>query len=259
MPFERPEFEEYWNNNFRAFAAACDDDAGISGWRTTGLETRLRNFRDYWIPDRPGSLWLDAGCGAGTYTRFLRQSGLRVLGLDYSLPSILKARARDSLGSHWALADLNHLPVAAGSVRGVLCFGVTQALSSTGPALRELVAATSDDGEVWLDALNIFCVATLFSEMLRLLRRRKRHLRYESPWQLRTLAKNCGLSTVRLFWLPILPQRWQRFQWVLETPFVRRLLTILPPVGALLSHSFLIRGWKHPTRALTSADPLRCE
>lgn len=41
-----------------------------------------------------GALWLDIGCGAGTYTRMLASEGLRVIGIDYSLPSLVKACKR---------------------------------------------------------------------------------------------------------------------------------------------------------------------
>jgi len=77
-----------------------DDDAGIAGWTTSGLATRFRAFQRAWQrPPRPG-MWLDIGCGAGTYTRFLVDEGLDVVGVDYSLPSLQKARERSDSSDH---------------------------------------------------------------------------------------------------------------------------------------------------------------
>lgn len=241
---ELPEFEQYWRDKFRRFALACDDDAGISGWTLTGLQTRVRHFCRCWAPDTRAGLWLDAGCGAGTYTRLLLEHGYQVVGLDYSHPSLLKARLRVGPAASWAVADVRHLPFAPGAFRGVLCFGVTQTLTGMPSVLRELIHVAADGGEVWLDGLNRYCIVTISRELYRILRRRRRHLRYEDPWRLKALAARSGLAGLRLFWLPILPRRFQRYQWLVETRIVRRLLALLPPLGALLSHSFLLRGTK---------------
>src|SRR6266481_1370695 len=63
--------EAEWQGRFREFAESRDDDAGIAGWTSTGLEARLRRFLALWKPGAQGERWLDAGCGAGTYTRVL--------------------------------------------------------------------------------------------------------------------------------------------------------------------------------------------
>lgn len=236
-------FEDRWRSRFGRYGASHDDDASIAGWTSTGLAARLRHFATHWKPDPPGALWLDAGCGAGTYTRFLTQQGMRAIGMDYSLPSLVKANARGgALG--WANADVKRLPVEPGAFDGALCFGVTQALADSTPAVRELLAALRPGGVLWIDALNARCALHMVSNGLRRLRGRPDHLRYESPRRLRRIMEAAGASEVRLIWLPIVPGRWQRFQAILESRPVARLLHAVPPLGALLSHSFVLVATK---------------
>ena len=64
-------FETAWRSRFEEFASIRDDDAGIAGWSPAGLDARMRRFTGLWRPSREGLRWLDAGCGAGTYTRYL--------------------------------------------------------------------------------------------------------------------------------------------------------------------------------------------
>lgn len=239
-------FEKYWHEKFQSFASIREDDAGISGWQRTGLETRLRHFLHFCKLPPPGALWLDAGCGAGTYSRLLAERGMRVMAVDYSPASVIKARARSN-GKQpvtWVIGDLNCLP-AAGSFHGVLCLGVTQTLEEPLPVLRQLAAAGAPNAELWIDGLNRFCLVTMIAEAMRILRRQPRHLRYDNPWRLRALMKQAGLNQVSLSWIPMVPARWHRFQWLFETRAVRALLKAVPPVAGLICHSFLLHGRKH--------------
>lgn len=244
MKPDKATFEARWRERFQSFASGADDDAGIAGWSTTGLETRLRNFAHLWHGTPAGALWLDAGCGAGTYTRFLARNGAFPLGLDYSLPTVLKAQARDVAGCVWGVADVTHLPVKAGSFHGVLCFGVTQALANAAPVVHELVSAAQPGGEVWIDGLNVWCLPHLLEKYLRRLRGKPQHERYESPECLRRLMREAGLLDVRLHWLPILPGRFQRFQWLLEINLARWFFRFVPLPGRLFSHAFVVHGRK---------------
>jgi SAM-dependent methyltransferase len=234
-------FEDRWRKRFEEFASDSDDDAGIAGWSETGLAARLRHFQRCWPGDRADARWLDAGCGAGTYTRYLSDRGLRAFGMDYSLPSLGKARARGGAAG-WANADVTRLPVGPGSLDGAICFGVTQALRDSAPAVRELVAAVRPGGQIWIDALNARCIPHLVDTLRRRLTRVPIHLRYESPTALCATMRQHGVTEVRCHWLPILPSRLQRLQWCLETRLVVSLLRMFPLVGSLVSHSFVISG-----------------
>lgn len=226
--------------------AAGEDDAAIAGWSQTGLQARLRHFVSVWKGDASGAFWLDAGCGAGTYSRYMAARGMMVLGLDYSLPTVIKARQRDSAGCRWGAADVTRLPVKPGSCDGILCFGVMQALAGPAPALRELATSVRPGGQVWVDALNGWCLPHLAERIYRRLRNRPPHLRYQSPAELRQLMRAHDLVDIRLHWLPIMPQRWQRFQGLLETRQGRWIFRHLPGIGLLFSHSMVLSAVRAP-------------
>ena len=93
----RSTFEEIWRKRFTERGRVYDDDAAIAGWTESGLEVRLRHFQRVWRGDTAGARWLDVGCGAGSYTRYLASQGVAPVGVDYSLPSLQKARAAVAL------------------------------------------------------------------------------------------------------------------------------------------------------------------
>ena len=234
-------FEQRWRQRFRQFAEQ-EADAAIAGWSETGLQARVRHFHRLFKTHTPAALWLDAGCGAGTYTRYLANAEQNVIGLDYSWPSIAKARARDTRPGLWGVANICALPFKPASFDGVLCFGVTQALGDSAAAITELAAALKPKGELWIDALNGWCLPHLIEQLRRKIKGKPLHVRYESPRKLKKLLQAAGLQNIQRHWLPILPARWQRFQWLVETRFVIALLHHLPFIGALFSHAVVFRG-----------------
>lgn len=238
-------FESAWRRRFEEFAALRDDDAGIAGWSASGLEARLRHFLACWEGLTPETLWLDAGCGAGTYSRLLAGEGAHVVAVDYSPLTIRKARARSN-GAHcaWVVSDVKRLPFRTAQFDGALCLGVLQALSASAPAVHELARAVRPGGAVWIDALNGWCLANLWTRLKRLAQGKPMHLRYESPWALRRTLREAGFENVRLHWMPILPARWQRWQAAVEHPIIRFLLRWIPPLGLAVSHAFLLKAEK---------------
>jgi len=236
-------FEQRWRRRFVERGRLMDDDADIAGWSRTGLATRVRQFIQLWDahPGTPG-IWLDIGCGAGTYSRLLHRQGYTVLGIDYSAPSLHKARARSPADIPWVASDIRCLPFPDGYAQGVLCFGVMQALDSTTEALQEMARVLNADGELWVDALNARCLPTQIIEWRRRRRGELPHLRYDTVRGLSATAQAAGLQVVAVEWLPILPARLQRLQWMLETRTTRTLLRRLPWLGAWLSHSFILRA-----------------
>ncbi|MDA8381959.1 MAG: methyltransferase domain-containing protein [Betaproteobacteria bacterium] len=237
-----PAAEARWRTLFEGFARAGEDDAAIAGWSPTGLAARFRNFTRLWPGDAAGSRWLDAGCGAGTYARFLASRGVQVVGVDYSLPTLAKAKARAPAGLVFAAADVTRLPFRPESFRGALCFGVTQALADSNRAVRALCDVVEPGGEIWMDALNGSCLPNLADRLARWWKGKPPHVRYESPGNLRRIMKQCRMHHVRLYWVPILPERWARWQPLVEAPAVRGVLRLLPGFAALFSHAFVLSG-----------------
>ncbi len=237
-------FERSWKKRFGQYADARDDDAGIAGWSQSGLETRVRNFDALWASPTEARSWLDAGCGAGTYSRFMAGKGKQVVGLDYCYPAVKKAVNRSLEGVVWGVADVKQLPVATGSFDGAICFGVTQALSDSSEVSRELATAVKPGGEVWIDALNSACLPHLIGRAKRALLRQDMHLRYESPRQLRRAMADAGLVKLTRYWIPILPYRFHRYQWFFETRGMHWLLHAFPLLGSLISHGFVVKGYR---------------
>jgi len=237
-------FEQRWHKRFSEYAEHHEDDASIAGWSTTGLQARVREFQRSFPGAIAGERWLDAGCGAGTYSRYLASLGASVLGVDYSFPTVAKAKARGGEEISFCVADATALPVGAGSFDGALSLGVTQALSSSERLVSALTHSVRPGGQVWIDGLNAWCFVHVLSEARRKIRSRHRHLRYETPGAIKHLLRAHGFADLRVVWLPIVPSRMQRLQRLIETPLVRFLFRALPPLGALLSHSFIVCGTK---------------
>ena len=235
-------FESRWRQRFGEYASVRDDDAGIAGWTPTGLYARVCKFVSLWHGAPSGQFWLDAGCGAGTYTRLLSECGLEVVGVDYSPTTIAKACARDSSGNVYAVADVRRLPFRTKTFHGVVCFGVTQALSRSDVLVNELAAVVTPGGELWIDGLNRNCLLHMAGRAGRFIARRRMHLRYETPAEIMRLMRNAGLVDVKRYWLPVAPSGMPRLQRFFENPFVSGFLDAVSPLGALASHSFIVHG-----------------
>ena len=238
----RPDFEENWRRRFTERGLMLDDDAGIAGWTPSGLETRMRNFQRLWPGAPAGSRWFDIGCGAGSYSRLLAEEGLRVIALDYSLPSVAKARARSPGIEAWCAADINRLPFPPASADGILCFGVLQALASPEQALLEMSTLLRPGGTLWVDALNAHALPQIARRVLH----RRASLRYDTATQLCARLRALGLKP-EVHWIPIAPSRLYRLQPALEFAPVRALLHRVPALGSMLSHSILITARKPAT------------
>jgi ubiquinone/menaquinone biosynthesis C-methylase UbiE len=232
-------FEKRWRDRFVEFANKFDDDAGIAGWSQSGLDTRFRFFKQNWKPDKPGSLWIDVGCGAGTYSRYLSSADLQVIGFDYSYPTIEKAKNRTAHPLFWGISDVKSLPLKYNSVDGALCFGVAQSLENIEPAIKELLSVLKPGGQLWIDGLNSWCVPNMWVIAQRKLKGLAPHLHYESPYTVRKIIKNYTKGSVKLYWLIILPTKLKIFQPLVEIPLVRKILTVLFPINLLFSHSFV--------------------
>lgn len=236
------DFRARWKSRFEHRATVLDDDAGIAGWTQSGLEARFRGFRHYWRGGRAGALWLDIGCGAGTYTRFLREQRLQAIGLDYSVPTLVKARLRSPPEMRWVAADVTRLPMRAGTIDGVLCLGVLQAIPASKPALQAIAEALKPGGALWIDFLNARFIPT----RLGIRRWRKSgklaHLRYETHHNVVSTLRDCGYEIVAVYWIPILPSRLRWLQPLAECKFVRWLLQRVQRVAESTSHSVLVNA-----------------
>ena len=143
---------------------------------------------------------------------------------------------------HWCVADINNIPFKSDYFDGAICFGVTQALDDSARTVSNLSRVIKPGSHICIDALNSYCLPHLCEQLSRWIRNKPIHLRYETVTNLRNLMKENGFINVRLHWLPILPARWYRYQWIVETHFFKWLFRYLPFFGQLFSHAFIITG-----------------
>ncbi|HOX90085.1 MAG TPA: class I SAM-dependent methyltransferase [Burkholderiaceae bacterium] len=244
-------FEETWRRRFESFGAKADDDAGIAGWSANGLATRLRAFeRAFGAARLDGQTWIDVGCGAGTYSRWLAARGARVIGLDYSQPSLAKAaRFPANAPIAFAVADATRLPLPAGCAHGVLLFGVLQALSSPGGALAELHRVLRPGGALWLDALNADSAAARALAARERAKGEPPRLRHDAPDELLAAVSAAGFEHAALTWVPIAPGRTAAAQPLLELAPVRGVVQGIAPLGRTLAHSLLVNARVPEARA----------
>lgn len=235
-------FEARWRERFQRFGTSHDDDASIAGWSSSGLDARFRNFCRVWNPGASGSVWVDAGCGAGTYARRMAEHDLQVIGLDYSFPTLRKARDRSAGIRAWSVGDVTKLPLRSECADGLVCFGVMQALGSTEAAAREIARVLKPGGEVWVDALNAACLPDAAKLAWQRARGLPPHLRYDDPAELTAVLRRNGFEEVRVYWVPIMPGKLKSLQGVMESAPVRTLLSALPLLGRWLSHAFVIQA-----------------
>ena len=235
-------FEAQWRERFQEFAQLRDDDAGIAGWSRSGLDARFRFFRARWSPPGARTRWLDVGCGAGTYAGWLAEQDLDVVGLDYSAPTLTKARARLAARIALCAGDAMHLPFADGAFDGALCFGVLQAVSDAASVVREIARVLKPGAVLWIDALNRQELAARLSETRRRLKRKRRHLRYDAAEPLARLIRDAGFTNVRTHWLPIAPSSLRPLQPMLESRIAVWVLSHVPLAGPLFAHSVLFEA-----------------
>jgi len=243
-------FDEQWRERFMEFATLREDDAGIAGWSGTGLDTRFRCFRGLWRRAPAGARYLDAGCGAATYTRWLAEQGVNPIGVDYSLPTLRKARARTPPSIFLCAGDATRLPFRSASFDGILCFGLLQAVSDSAQVADELARVLKPGGELWIDALNRGAVAARIEQGRRRLRGKGMHLRYERAAELVSILTAAGFDSVQRHWLPIVPARFPNVQRALDSRAVRAMLAAVYPLGVMLSHAFIL----HARRAASVAQ-----
>ncbi len=78
---------------------------------------------------------LEVGCGTGHFTRWLRDEGMRALGMDLSAPMLAQARALDGLPL--VRGDAHRLPFADGAVDLVALITTLEFLDRPQEALAE--------------------------------------------------------------------------------------------------------------------------
>ncbi len=113
---------------------------------TRGGERRGIHFADSLTPWIVGSRVVELGIGTGVIANGLRARGIDVVGVDLS--SDMMRRAVDRIGTRVALADVDRLPVADGSVDTAYFVWVLHLVHDPAATLAEAARAVRPGGRV---------------------------------------------------------------------------------------------------------------
>ena len=124
----------YWEAQAPAF-----DDEPDHGLRNRPIRDAWRSLLLEYLPPAPADV-MDLGCGTGTLSVLLAESGYRVRGLDLAHAMISSARAKAEEASvpvAFLQGDAAHPPLALASSDVVLCRHLLWAVPNPSAALRK--------------------------------------------------------------------------------------------------------------------------
>ena len=113
---------------------------------TFGLDVRWRRRAVRALDVGPGATVVDLACGTGDLCRDLAAAGYRAVGIDLSLGMLRHARTPAPL----VQADALHLPIADGTVDGVVSGFALRNFVSLVPVLDELARVVRPGGRIAL-------------------------------------------------------------------------------------------------------------
>lgn len=240
-------FEEEWRRRFQHFAREFESEHLISGWSENGLRRRLARFAEFiGEQDLPApARVLDLGCGAGSYVRYLATFGHKVVGVDYSLPSLWRALAADSkrIGSY-AGAEAYHLPFRDHSFDVVLSSGVFQTLRFPESALDEMARVVRREGLIVVEFLNAFEPFALAHSIRQRLAKEPPRLRTYSPFDIRKWLEQRGFEVIRRVGIYLTPRRYPRLAGIFDRKPIVNFIEQVPGLSLAIAHAFFVVGKK---------------
>lgn len=237
-------FDRAWHARFERFGRRYHDEHAVSGWSRDGLARRARLFGRVvaGLAVRQRAAVLELGCGAGTYVRYLAGVGHRVVGVDYSLPTLQRALDVDP-GGHYAAADGYALPFAPGVFDLVTCIGVLQASNDPARLVGEMARVLRPGGLVVVEALNARGVPALARRLREIAASYRPRVRPDAPARARGWLASHGIELVSQVPLYVPPRRLAR---ALDHAVTQRIVRSLPGVSGLAAHAFWLVGRKRP-------------
>ncbi len=240
-------FEGIWRERFERFAQRYKADHNVSGWSCSGLKRRLALFnelikkQDLQVPTHI----LDLGCGAGTYVRFLTSLGHRVVGLDYSLPSLYRALSADKRrDGHYTGGEAYNLPFCNESFDLVVSIGILQVLECPERVFDEIFRVLRPNGLFIVEFLNTFEVVALMRSMHERLRGESPRVRTYSPFLIHHWLSQKNFRLVHRYGVYLSPRWFPWLEWILDRKGVSLLMERIPGLSLLSAHAFIIIGKK---------------
>jgi ubiquinone/menaquinone biosynthesis C-methylase UbiE len=128
-------------------------------WFTAPIGALIKKYEGELILDllrpRRGEIILDAGCGTGVFTPDILRFGAHVIGLDISLPMLIRAGQKGK-GYHFrmVLADMSNLPFLENSFDRTVSVTALEFVEDAKSAVGELFRVTKRGGCIVVATLN---------------------------------------------------------------------------------------------------------
>ncbi len=128
-------------------------------WFTTPIGCLIRKYEAQLILDllkpEQGEMILDAGCGTGVFTLDILSSGSKVVGLDISLPMLVRAGNKlKKFPFQMVLADMLNLSFPEGCFDKVVSVTALEFIEDARGAVKELFRVTKIGGPIVVATLN---------------------------------------------------------------------------------------------------------
>ncbi len=128
-------------------------------WFTTPIGSLVKKYEGQLILDllepKQGEIILDAGCGTGVFTLDILLSGSQVVGLDISLPMLIRAGKKlKEFPFQMVLADMLSLPFPESSFDKVVSVTAVEFIEDAKEAVGELFRVTKKGGCMVVATLN---------------------------------------------------------------------------------------------------------
>jgi len=240
-------FDEDWRARFEQFGRGHEADHLVSGWSARGLERRLSVFAQLMTEHNLKKSFriLDVGCGAGTYIRLLAERGFQAIGLDYSLPSLQRARMADPRKAGTYLeGDAYRLPFFDETFEVVVSIGTFQAMENPRKALKEMVRVLRPNGLAVVECLNS---REIISQMKTLVGRMKGavpNVRTYPPQEVERWLATFGVNVITRKGVYLPPRQFSQATKILDFKATKIILNRIKWLSLLSAHAFLLVGKK---------------
>jgi SAM-dependent methyltransferase len=128
-------YEDYWDRP----GDVSEEDPTTPERRARLIETLRRYLA-------PGAAVLDLGCGAGRFTRWIREAGYQAAGADIAEGALRKAREAAPGCEFLTLGEDGRIPAEDGRFRAVWTTEVIEHVVDVGSFLQEIRRVLADDG-----------------------------------------------------------------------------------------------------------------
>ena len=142
-----------------------------AGYQSGGFGRRIRVMCSI-LEDRvrPGSRWLDAGCGTGIISRELCALGANVIGVDAS-PNMLAVAETESQGepkiTYRLIDSIEDTGLEGCAFDGVLCSSVIEYIAAPEAAIGEFARLLQHGGQLVLSVPNRYSLVRLGQKLCR--------------------------------------------------------------------------------------------